>query len=324
MAAPFGVGALFLNVLLQQLGVPIPAVPTLIVAGALAADGRLPGKLVCALAIAACLIGDSSWYLAGRRYGSRVMKLLCRISLTPDVCVNETQASFERFGPAALVVAKFVPGLSLVAPPLAGATRMSFLRFVLFDFLGGALWVGTALAAGLLLHRQIERLLPRLSGIGATAILLLAALLFVYVACKWWERRRFYAARDMRRVGVAELHEQLNSEVVPLVVDVRSATAQSLEPRRIPGALHLPLAHIERELAHLPRDREIVFYCSCPNEASAAEAARLLQNRGFLRVWPLQGGLEAWLAAGYASEPLAVSGAPERPAPSAAAAGGRG
>src|SRR5690349_8118503 len=133
MRAPFGLGLIFLNVLLEQLGAPVPAIPTLVIAGALAANGRLPALGVFALAVAASLIGDSSWYLAGRAYGVRVMKLLCRISLTPDTCVSQTQASFERWGARALVVAKFVPGLSMIAPPLAGATHMGFARFTVYS-----------------------------------------------------------------------------------------------------------------------------------------------------------------------------------------------
>jgi len=302
VAAPFGLGLLFLNVLLEQLGLPVPAVPTLLIAGALAADGRLPPLAVVTLAVAACLLGDGCWYAAGRLYGARVMRLLCRISLTPDVCVSQTQTSFERWGPAALVIAKFVPGLSMVAPPLAGATRMNMVRFAALSLLGATLWVGMALLGGVLLRVQIERLLPRLAGIGAEAIVLVALLLLAYIAFKWWERRRFYAALEVARIGVDELHTRLTGADPPIVVDVRTATAQGLERRRIPGALHVPLLEVGRHVAELPREREIVFYCACPNEASAAQAARLLLTQGFARVRPLHGGLDAWIAAGFAVE----------------------
>src|SRR5690349_11335964 len=182
MRAPFGLGLIFLNVLLEQLGAPVPAIPILVVAGALAANGQLPASGVFALALAASLIGDSAWYLAGRAYGVRVMKLLCRISLTPDTCVSQTQASFERWGARALVLAKFIPGLSMIAPPLAGATRMSFARFLFFSAAGAAVWIGAALLAGLLLKSQIARLLPRLTGIGGTVVVILIVLLAAYVA----------------------------------------------------------------------------------------------------------------------------------------------
>jgi len=306
VASPFGLSFVFFNVLLEQLGVPVPAVPTLVLAGALAADGRLPGAGLCALAVSACLIGDSAWYLAGRVYGGRVMRLLCRISLTPDICVSQTQASFERWGAKALVIAKFVPGLSMIAPPLAGATRMSYARFAGFSALGSTLWVGTALLAGVLLRPQIVLLLPRLAGMGRAALVILLVLLGTYVAFKWRERRRFYAALEMARIGVDELHEQMSGAAAPVIVDVRSPTAQDLELRRIPGALHVPMHEVERHLGELSRDSEIILYCNCPNEASAAQAARVLLNHGFRRVRPLRGGLDAWIAAGYAVEEIAV------------------
>jgi membrane protein DedA with SNARE-associated domain/rhodanese-related sulfurtransferase len=315
---PFGLTLIFLNVLLEQLGLPLPAVPTLVVAGALAANGRLPASAVFALAVAACLIGDSSWYLAGRKYGARVMKLLCRISLTPDTCVSQTQASFERWGPRALVVAKFIPGLSMIAPPLAGATHMRFVRFALFSAAGAVLWVGAALIAGRLLKSQIAQLLPRLTGIGGTVVVIILLLLGAYIGFKWWERRRFYAALEMARIDVDELNERMQGATAPVVVDVRSPTARGLERRRIPGALHVPMQEVELHTRDLPRDREIILYCTCPNEASAAQAARLLVRHGFRHVRPLRGGLDAWIAAGYAVEDVPVSA--ERVAADAVAA----
>jgi membrane protein DedA with SNARE-associated domain/rhodanese-related sulfurtransferase len=320
--APFGLSLVFLNVLLEQLGLPVPAVPTLVVAGALAANGRLPGAGLYALAVAACVIADSAWYVAGRFYGGRVMSLLCRISLSPDSCVSQTQSAFERWGARALVFAKFVPGLALIAPPLAGATRMHPARFVVFSALGSALWVGTALLVGVLLRSQIEQLLPQAAHVGGAAAALLLVLLACYVGYRWWERRRFMAALDMARISVEELRGRMQGDPAPVIVDVRSATAQTLELRRIPGALHLPFQDVARHLGELPRDREIILYCTCPNEASAAKAARLLMNNGFSQVRPLKGGLEAWIEAGYTveavlrAEPVAAN-PPATPQPSA-------
>lgn len=304
--SPVGLGLVFLNVLLDQLGLPVPAVPTLVVAGAMAAAGRLSAPGVWALAVGACLLGDAVWYSAGRLYGGRVMRLLCRISLSPDSCVAQTQSRFERWGAKLLVVAKFVPGLSIIAPPLAGATRMSWPRFLAFSLLGTVLWVSLPLAVGSVLRREIEQLLPRAVHLGGAAVAVLVALLGCYVGWRWWERRRFYTALDMARISVAELHDLLAGEAAPVIVDVRSPTAQLVELRRIPGALHLPTRDLGQHLARLPRDRDIVFYCTCPNEASAAQAARLLMNLGYGRVRPLQGGLDAWIEAGYPVEPLAT------------------
>jgi len=299
---PFGLTAVFANVLLNQLGLPVPVIPTLILAGAFAYDGRLSAAGLFVVSAAGCAIGDTVWYLSGRWYGNRVMKLLCRISLTPDSCVSQTQTRFERWGANALIAAKFVPGLSLVAPPLAGATRMNFAQYTLFAGLGTILWVGVYVGAGFLLGPQIDRLLPQLRAVGGTTLLVLLALLAAYIAYKWWERHRFYAFLRMARITVEELNRLLDSGAAPLIVDVRSETARTLEPRRIPGAVHVPVQDMERHIKELPRDREIVLYCTCPNEASAAKVAKLLMSHGFRRVRPLYGGLDAWIAAGYTVE----------------------
>ena len=322
MRSPIGLGLVFVNVLLEQLGLPVPAVPTLVVAGAMAANGRMPGAALFGLALAACLIADACWYVAGRLYGGRVMSILCRISLSPDSCVSQTQSAFERWGPRALVFAKFVPGLALLAPPLAGATRMDLPRFAICSALGGSLWVGTSLVLGLLLRRQIEQLLPQAAHVGGALAVIVVVLLAGYITYRWWDRRRFYAALDMARITVEELRARIDDGAAPVIVDVRSPTARTLELRRIPGALHLPVQDVARHLTELPRDREIIIYCTCPNEASAAKAARLLMDGGFLRVRPLKGGLEAWIEAGYAVEAIvlkespAAAGSPA-PAPSA-------
>ena len=290
--------------LIEQIGVPVPAIPTLVIAGALAAEGKLSGPLVFAVAIAACLLADVAWYLAGRRFGNGVMKLLCRISLTPDYCVSETQARFERWGVNALVIAKFVPGLATIAPPLAGATRIGWPQFLFFNTLGATLWVGAGLGGGMLLGPQMEWLLTRLDDIGSVAIVIIVALLAAYIAFKWWERRRFFTMLRMARITVDELYRLIDAGLNPVIVDVRSPTARALEPRRIPGALHVPLHAVDHHVKDLPRDREIILYCTCPNEASAAQVAKILMNNGFAKVRPLHGGLDAWIEAGYEVEDL--------------------
>ena len=300
----YGLALVFANVLIEQMGLPVPAVPTLVVAGALASEGALSMPLLFAVALLACSLADIAWYIAGRRFGNRVMKLLCRISLTPDYCVSETQARFERWGVNALVIAKFVPGLATIAPPLAGATRIAWPRFLFFNSLGGALWVGAGLGAGILLGPYMEPLLTWLDQIGSIAVVIVVALLTAYIAFKWWERRRFFTMLRMARISVDELYRLLDAGLKPVIVDVRSQTARSLEPRRIPGALHVPLHAVDHHVKDLPRDREIILYCTCPNEASAAQVAKILMNSGFTKVRPLHGGLEAWIAAGYEVEEL--------------------
>ena len=295
----YGLWAVVLNVLLNQIGLPLPALPTLIVAGAIAASGQLSLAGLFSGAVAACLVADCGWYLVGQVYGIRVLKALCRISLEPDSCVSQTQNRFERWGVNSLVIAKFVPGLSTIAPPMAGALRIGWPRFIFLSMLSAALWVGVALAAGMLFRLQIEQVLQRLDQIGGLAAAGGLVLLGAYVAFKWWERRRFMKTLRMARIGVAELNELIRAGTEPLIIDVRSSSARALEPHWIPGALHIALPEVAPRLKDLPRDRDIILYCTCPNEASAASVAKILMNHGFKRVRPLYGGLDAWRAAGY-------------------------
>jgi len=181
------------------------------------------------------------------------------------------------------------------------------------------LWVGAAMFGGLLLKPQIDRLLPRLAGLGSTLAVLLLVVLAAWILWKWCERRRFNRALDMARISVAELHADLHAAAPPVILDVRSGTAQSLEQRRIPGAVHMPLAEVGAHVTRLPRDRDIILYCACPNEASAAKAAKLLMAHGFTRVRPLRGGLDAWIAAGYDVEQPAATAPAGQPGSRAAA-----
>jgi membrane protein DedA with SNARE-associated domain/rhodanese-related sulfurtransferase len=288
------------NVLLDQIGLPIPAYPTLIVAGALSAAGNLALGPLFALSVLACVLPDCGWYLLGQIYGIRVLKTLCRISLEPDSCVSQTQMRFEQWGINSLVIAKFVPGLAIIAPPLAGALRIGWPRFVFLSTVGAGLWVGSGLLAGMLFQSQIDRLLAHLDRIGSVAGLVAAGLLAAYIAFKWWERARFYKSLKMARISVEDLYELMQSGAAPIVIDVRSPTARALEPRSIPGALSVPLENIAQHVGHLPRDRDIILYCTCPSEASAARVAKLLMNQGFKKVRPLHGGLDAWIGAGFA------------------------
>ncbi len=185
---------------------------------------------------------------------------------------------------------------------MAGALRIGWLRFVALSACGAVLWVGSGLLAGVLFKAQIERLLHHLAAIGGMAGAGVAILLAAYIGYKWWERRRFYRMLRMARISVADLYELIQAGALPLIIDVRSATARELEPRWIPGALHVPLQDVARQLKELPRDRDIILYCTCPSEASAARVAKILMNHGFGRVRPLHGGLDAWVAAGYAVE----------------------
>ena len=298
-----GLALVFANVLLEQVGLPIPAVPTLIVCGALAAEGRISAAAVLGLAFLACLIGDSLWFIAGRFYGRRVLRFLCGISLSPDSCVRQTQTQFERWGGIALVAAKFIPGLSTVAPPLAGAMRYGWPRFTLLNSLGILAWAGLAIGAGMLFQAQVSALLAWLEDLGRAAVVLVVAVLCAYVAFKWWERQRLYKTLRVARITVGELRKLMDKTPKPVIVDLR-APLPGDEHRSIPGAIAMDLTDVRAGHGGLPLDNDIVFFCDCPNEASAASAAKGLMDLGYTRVRPLLGGLDAWIAAGYELAPL--------------------
>ena len=300
----YGLALVFGNVLVEQVGLPIPAVPTLVAAGALAADGRYPPLALVAAALAGCVIGDGTLYLVGRIYGHRVMRLLCGISLSPDSCVQQTSLHFERWGGWTLVLGKFLPGVGTVAPPLAGVTGTGWAKFLALSTLGSLLWIGVAVGAGALFHTQVNELLAWLERMGSTALAIVGALVAAYIAFKWWQRRRFYKTIRMARITVDELRKLIEGKQDPVIVDLRGRSDLARDARSIPGARAIDLAEVDRQLAQFPKDREIVFFCNCPNEASAASAAKVLMDLGYTRVRPLLGGIEAWSAAGYGLENL--------------------
>ncbi|MBU6247182.1 MAG: DedA family protein/thiosulfate sulfurtransferase GlpE [Xanthomonadaceae bacterium] len=299
LIAHYGLVVVFFNVLAEQAGVPVPAVPTLVVAGALAAGDRLPPAGVLLAALAASLISDTGWYLAGRRFGGGVMRTLCRISLSPDSCVKQSELRFQRWRGRMLLVAKFVPGLSTVAPPLVGAMGLRPGAFLLLDGLGSLLWAGAAVLVGYLFAPQVDRVIDAIERAGAAALQGLAGLLVLYILAKWWQRHRLLASLRMARISVEDLNGAIAAGRNPVVVDIRSSAARLLDGRVIPGALLADLEGVHQALAGVPRDRELVIYCNCPNEVSAAKAAQLLMSLGYRNVRPLQGGLEAWQQAGY-------------------------
>jgi membrane protein DedA with SNARE-associated domain/rhodanese-related sulfurtransferase len=313
VVAEQGLVLVFANVLVQQLGVPIPAEPTLIVAGSLAARGLLPLPNLLGVTWLAVLLADSTWYWMGRRYGNQVLRFVCRLALSPDSCVRTTEQTFTRWGLKSLAVAKFIPGFSMVAPPLAGAMRVKWSRFLWFDLMAAVLWSSVGIGAGLIFYRQVDRVLLALTGLGGWAPVVGGILLAAFVGGKWVQRRRFYRSLRMARISVVELRSLIDAGANPVVFDVRTTTAREREPQRIPGAIAFDLTQMEAVMAGLPAEREVVLYCNCPSEASAARIARLLMNRGVRSIRPLAGGLQAWIDAGFEADTGQEPSAPGPP-----------
>jgi membrane protein DedA with SNARE-associated domain/rhodanese-related sulfurtransferase len=302
LLAQHGLWLLFAVVLAEQLGLPIPAVPLVMLAGARVADHPLYGVEAMLVAVAASALGDLAWYAAGRLQGHRVLRLLCKISLSPDTCVRQSESTFTRYGIATLVIAKFVPGLSTLAPPLAGALGMKLSAFMLFNTLGAVLWAGAALVLGLLFAAQIDAVLNTLTDMGVYALVLVGVLLALYIAWRWLDRRRALRHLQAERMAPEELLAMLDHGDPVAVVDVRSGLIAEAEPVRIPGALHIELEQIGSQLHRLPRDLPLIVYCACPNDVSAVRAALKLHAAGLKHVRPLRGGIDGWRAAGYRVE----------------------
>ncbi len=292
----YGLLIVFAIILIEQIGLPIPAFPILIVAGALVATGDMSGPSVWAVALSACLISDTLWFRAGRRYGKRILRLLCRISLSPDYCVSQTEDKFTRWGPKALIVSKFIPGFNTIAAPMAGALGTGALRFLMFAGLGGVLWTGSGLALGLFFHRSVDRVLSLLATTGSTALIVLGSLLMLFVLFKYVERKRFQQSVRVGRISMDELLQLMAGGQQPVLVDARSKTAQLLQDG-VPGALLFGGGVLTQAIAALDKGRHIVVYCSCPNDVTAAQIATLLQSHGYHRARALSGGLDAWSAA---------------------------
>jgi rhodanese-related sulfurtransferase len=229
------------------------------------------------------------------------MAKLCRISLSPDSCVRQTEGVYMRYGAASLIVAKFIPGFASVASALAGAIGTRPGKFIVFDTLGAALWSGSAIFLGSLFSSAVSDLLDILASLGKWGIALVALAFAIYLAKKWWQRYLFLKDLRMARITVAELDQLLKSGNPPTVIDVRMGVAQ--QTGRIPGAMVMSVDDDLSALVINPEtNSEVIIYCACPNEASAARLAKKLMQRGYTRVRPLTGGIDAWLAAGYSVE----------------------
>lgn len=299
--AEYGPGLAFLNVLAEQLGLPLPAYPVLLVTGALSVVGRSSAPALLAVAVCACLIADLAWYAAGRRYGSKVLRTICRISISPDSCVRQTEQLFERWGIWSLLVAKFVPGFGTLATALSGRMRLPLAAFIAVDALGATLYAGLGIGLGVAFHGAIDQLVDAFESLGRIGIVLIVVTLLLFLASRWWQRERLLRELRSARITVPELQALMGSGREPAILDVRTAGSRARDGA-IPGARPWSADGAADATVDLQRDLEVVVYCACPNEVSAARVARQLRRAGFRHVRPLLGGIDAWIAAGLPVE----------------------
>ena len=262
LLAQHGLALVFVNVLLTQAGVPVPAVPILIVAGAFVAQGQIGPASLLLVAVVASLIGDTLWYFAGRRYGYRILRTLCRVSIEPDSCVKQTENIFERWGAPSLMVAKYIPGFSTIAPPLAGTMRLGLALFLAYSAVAALLWVGLPVALGAIFQAEVERALEWLESMGTGAVAAIAAIVLLYVAVKVVQRYMLIRFLRMVRISVEELRDLMRQKSKPIVLDARSAMARKLDPRRLPGAVAVDINAPQAVLVAVPPDRDVIVYCS--------------------------------------------------------------
>jgi membrane protein DedA with SNARE-associated domain/rhodanese-related sulfurtransferase len=294
----YGLVAVFLNVLTEQAGAPIPAYPLMLIAGSFIGNGNYSLAQLIAVIVAASLIADMCWYEAGRRYGDRVLKMLCKISLSPDSCVRQTESIYTKWGAPSLLVAKFIPGFASIATALAGVVGTPRGRFIFFDGLGAALWGGSAVGLGYLFRDAVKDIIEVLERLGKFGIAFIVLAFIAFLGLKWWQRVRLFRQLRMARITVAELANMVANGSAPVVLDVRSDESRK-RTGFIPNSRAVRQDQLDEDLASVPKNGEVVVYCACPNEASAARVAKMLMQRGFTRVRPLEGGLDGWKAGGY-------------------------
>jgi membrane protein DedA with SNARE-associated domain/rhodanese-related sulfurtransferase len=303
---------LFAWVLGEQLGVPVPSVPLIITAGTLAATHRMNLGASLGLVVLASLIGDTFWYALGKRYGSSILQLLCRLSFNSNTCVAKTEGYFEKRGPMTLVISKFVPGLNTVAPPIAGELGMPFGRFLVYDFAGILLWASAALGGGYFFGDIARRSSILLGVLGHFAFWLVFLSVAGYMAVRYVQQQKFLRYVRENRMEIDELKAMIDAGKKPFIVDLRHPLDYLPDPRVLPGAVRIGPADLAAHKEVIPLDRDVILYCTCPSEQTSAKLALDLRRIGVTRVRPLKGGFDGWKEAGYALEEYVPAAKPSR------------
>ncbi|HET6345062.1 MAG TPA: VTT domain-containing protein [Myxococcota bacterium] len=290
-------GVLFLAVLADQTGLPVPAAPFLVAAGAMLREGTVSPWPVFALATSASLMGHTAWYVAGRLRGVAMLRLVCRLSLEPEACVRRSQELFARWGPLSLLMARFVPGLDTMAQPLMGVAGMPPAQYMAWTLAGAILWVGVLVGIGY--GFGTANALAHLVSLGKGLVGMLVLSLGAYALWKVFQRARQESELRIARITAGELKGRLDAGEAPVIIDLRPPFELRFNPLTIPGAERMNRAAAEARLAGLAKDSPVVVFCSCPREAGSVRLARTALARGMTEVRPLEGGLDAWIARDY-------------------------
>jgi membrane protein DedA with SNARE-associated domain/rhodanese-related sulfurtransferase len=295
---------LFLWVLAEQLGIPVPSIPVLLTAGTLSATHSVSHSYALLVVLVACMLADTLWYWLGRRYGGSVLRLLCRLSFEAATCVTKTEGYFSRRGGLTLLISKFVPGLSTVAAPIAGQTGMPYARFFLWDLAGSILWAETFLLAGRFFGDIAKRSAVFFQLLGHFAFAIFILMVLGFFAYRILKQRKFLQQVRNLRLEPSELKAMMDDaaeqgNIPPFIVDLRHPLDYLPDPRVLPGALRIGPNEIRQHSEIIPRDRDVILYCTCPSEETSAKLAIQLHKMGIYRVRPLRGGFDGWKQAGY-------------------------
>jgi membrane protein DedA with SNARE-associated domain/rhodanese-related sulfurtransferase len=299
-----GYSVLFASVFARQMWLPVPAVLVLIAAGALVGSGRMTLAVALGFAISACLLADMVWYEAGRRWGDQILHFIYRFALDPGAAARRSRETFVRHGVRTLMLAKFVVGLDAATPSLAGMSGISRLRFIAFDAVGAALWSGAYAGAGYVLGKDLDRVAANAIRLGTLWLIVVFAALVIYVGRKLVRWHRFLREFRMARITPEELKEKIDAGEKVTIVDLHGRRSYPRGHQGIRGAVcvdphSLGQHYSPNKRMPIPRDREVVLYCAAPHDLNCARVALELRRRGFERVRPLAGGLQAWHERGF-------------------------
>lgn len=295
----YGYWILFLWVLIEQMGAPVPSVPVILTAGTLTATHKMNLPLVLLSIVLGSLISDSLWYWMGKKYGGAVIKLLCRLSMESNTCVRRTEGYFSKHGAGALVFAKFLPGLGSVAAPIAGQTGMKYRFFALYDTAGILLWAITFTLGGRFFGDALQRSPDAFAWVTRFGFLLFVLLLLSFFVYRFFRQRAFLREIRMARLDPRDLKTMLDRGQPVYIVDLRHPLDYLPDPRTLPGAILLSPDKLVEHCSEIPRDRDVVLFCTCPSEATAAKMALAIRKLGVYRVRPLLGGYDEWKRLGY-------------------------
>jgi membrane protein DedA with SNARE-associated domain/rhodanese-related sulfurtransferase len=291
---------LFVSVFARQLSLPVPAVLFLLTGGAMAGSGQLSFSRVLLVAILGSILADLVWFEAGRKGGRRVLRLLCALASDPSRCIRESRAVFARRGLPLLLIAKFVPGLDGICPPMAGIVGASRAAFIVYDAGGAALWSAAYVTCGFAFARELDRVVQYISVAANALILILGIPLLVLFALKVAQLLRMIRILRPLQITPQILKARLDAEERLGIVDLLRFEEDPDGVAVIPGAVRLDPRELRRKKrVTVPDGLDLILYCSSKNSFVSARVAATMRNHGVRRVLILSGGLAAWKALGF-------------------------